>query len=121
MAGRPWSVRESLGASDERALRAIRCSQERRQCARQARVKTFSGGVVTDEGRVELSRHTVSRRTTLSHPRRMQQRGQSFQSTGARGSGAGASGHVGEEAGGETESGHNTALTRRGLQLSGLS
>jgi hypothetical protein len=77
-------------------LRAKRCAQERRQCARRARVKTFSEGVVTDKGWVELSRLTVSLRTTLSHPRRMLQRGQSFQNTGARGSGAGASGRVGE-------------------------
>lgn len=34
VAGRPWSVTESLGASERRALRARRCSQERRQCAR---------------------------------------------------------------------------------------
>src|SRR5258708_29554375 len=33
VAGRPWSVTESLGASERRALRARRCSQERRRCA----------------------------------------------------------------------------------------
>ena len=97
MAGRPWRVTVKEGASDGRALHANRCSQERRQCARWARVKTFSGSVVTDKGWVELSRQTVSLRTTLSHPRRMRQRGQSFQSTGARDDGGGASRCVGEE------------------------
>ena len=42
MAGSPWSVTTSRGAFDRRALRAKRCSQERRQCARSALVNTFS-------------------------------------------------------------------------------
>jgi hypothetical protein len=73
VADRPWSVTESLGASDKRALRVSRCSQERRQCARRARVKTFLGGAVTEEGWVELARHTVWLRTTFSHSRRLPQ------------------------------------------------
>jgi len=71
-------------------------------------------------GVVTLAKSTVSLRTTLSHARRMPQRGQSFHNTGARGSGAGALVHVGEQSEGE-ESGHNTALTRRGLLLELLS
>ncbi len=45
----------------------------------------------------------------------MLQRGQSCQSTGARGDGGGPSEHVEEQVGGEESMGHNTALTRRGL------
>ena len=57
MADRPWSVTTSLGASAGRALRVNRCSQESRQCARRARVKTCEGGVLPGEssGRGELS------------------------------------------------------------------
>ena len=40
VAGNPWSVTTSRGASDGRALCARRCSQERRQWARSAQVKT---------------------------------------------------------------------------------
>ena len=59
-------------------------------------------------------------RTTFSQVRRMPQRGQSFHSTGAEGSGAlavseGSQG--GEAPGGEEESGQSTALTRRGLMV----
>src|SRR5437762_487337 len=63
----------------------------RRQCAHWARVKTFSEGVVTGAcvGAEPLVKLTVSLRTTLSHARRMPQRGQSFQSIGARGSDGG--------------------------------
>lgn len=64
---------------------------------------------------------TVSLRTTFSHLRRMSHRGQSFQRTGARGGEAGASVRVGEKAEQEDSSGHNTALTRRGLIVSLLS
>ena len=114
--GRPWSVAESLGASAGRALRAKRCCQERRQCARSARVKTSSVVVVTGDGAdmVLKAKTTVSQRMTFNHSRRMRQRGQSRHRTGATGSGAGASVGVGEEEALE-ESGHNTALTRRGL------
>jgi len=117
VAGRPWRVTISGGASEERALRTPRCSQERRQCARCARVKALSTVEVIGAGAVvvPLVKQTVSLRTTLSHARRMPQRGQSFHSTGARGSGAGASVRVGGGAECSEESGQNTALTRRGL------
>ena len=68
-----------------------------------------------------LFKQTVWLRTILSHVRRMLHRGQSFQSTGARGSGAGGSVRIGEIFKGEEESGHNTALTRRGLTQEELS
>jgi hypothetical protein len=114
VAGRPWRVTVKEGASDGRALRARRFSQERRQCARWARVKISPAVEVTGAGIVvvPLVRQTVSQRMTLSHARRMPQRGQSFHSTGARGSGGGASEYVGGEAEGEGSSGHNTALAR---------
>ncbi len=54
-------------------------------------------------------------RTTLSQVRRMSQRGQSFHNTGAEGSSARAVSGGGEASESEEESGHNTALTRRGL------
>lgn len=74
------------------------------------------GGVTGDGiGVAPLVKQTVSLRTTFSHARRMPQRGQSFHSTGERGSGTGASVGGGEETTMEEESGHNTALTRRGL------
>jgi len=60
---------------------------------------------------------TISLRITFSHLRRMAQRGQSFQRTGARGAAAGASVCVEEQAGGEESSGQSTALTRRGLMV----
>jgi hypothetical protein len=117
VAGRPWRVTGKEGASDGRALRARRCSLERRQCARCARVKIPPTVEVTGAGIVVVPqvRQTVSLRTTLSHARRMPQRGQSFHTTGARGNGGGASEHMGGEAEGEGSCGHNTALTRRGL------
>ena len=121
--GRPWSVTISGGASDGRALRARRWSHERRQCARCARVKTSSGVVGTGEclGVAELCKQTVSLRITFNHARRMRQRGQSFHNTGARGSGGGAFSRGGETSESAEESGHNTALTRRGLILEWLS
>lgn len=70
---------------------------------------------------VSLGKHMVSLRTTLSHPRRMLQRGQSFHCTVARGGGRGASTGGGEEVEGEEESGHSTALTRRGFIVALLS
>src|SRR5260370_24087100 len=72
-AGRPWSVTESLGASEGRALRARRCSQERRQCARCARLKTSSAVGVTGDGAgvAPKMNTTVSRRMTFSHSPRM--------------------------------------------------
>lgn len=77
--------------------------QERRQCARSARVKTVSEGRAMDEGggaaRCSVT-STVSRRMRSSHALRMRQRGQSRHSTGARG-GAGPSEQVEEQAGGE--------------------
>ncbi len=117
VAGRPWSVTISGGASDGRALRASRCSQERRQCARCARVKMFSVGRVTGDGAkvVLLVKPTVSLRTRFRHSRRMRQRGQSFHTTGASGSGSGVSSRVGEESERGDSSSQNTALTRRGL------
>ena len=125
MAGRPWSVTISLGASDGRALRVRRCSQESRQCARLARVKTLSGGTAPEGGSDwgKLAQQMVWPRTTLSHPRRMPQRGQSCHSTGARAGGAGASGSVGagETAEREEGSGQYMALTRRGLIVALLS
>ena len=72
-------------------------------------------------GWVSLVKHMVSLRTTLSHSRRMLQRGQSFHCTVARGGGRGASTGGGEEVEGEEESGHSTALTRRGLIVALLS
>jgi hypothetical protein len=90
--GRPWSVRTSLGASGGRALQANRSSQDRRQCARFARVK--GGEICTGAGEgsagMELSSRTVWLRTTLSQARRIPQRGQSLQRTGARGGRGGA-------------------------------
>src|SRR5258708_32736844 len=70
-AGRPWSVTESLGASEGRALRARRCSQGRRQCARSARVKTLSVIGVTGCGARMAAKEktTVSRRINLKPPR----------------------------------------------------
>jgi hypothetical protein len=68
-----------------------------------------------------LVKQMVWLRTPLSHFRRMLQRGQSFHSTGARGSDAGALVRVGEQSEGEEESGHTTALTRRGLIVAQLS
>jgi hypothetical protein len=115
--GRPWSVTISLGAVEGRALRARRSSQDRRQCARLARVKIGSvGGISGDSAKVfSLVKPTVSLRSSLSHCRRMRQRGQSFHMTGARGSGWDVSEGIGEEAERGESSGHNTALTRRGL------
>lgn len=60
-------------------------------------------------------KRTVSLRITFSHLRRMAQRGQSFQRTGAQGGARSVSACAEEQAGGEESSGHNTALTRRGL------
>ena len=68
-------------------------------------------------GWVSLVKHMVSLRTTLSHSRRMLQRGQSFHCTVARGASAGG----GEVVEGEEESGNSTALTRRGLIVALLS
>lgn len=56
-------------------------------------------------------------RTSFIQVRRMPQRGQSRQSTGAEGSEAEAVSGGGEESEGEVESGHKTALTRRGLSV----
>jgi len=83
VSGRPWSVTESLGASAGRALRARRCSQESRQCARSARVKTSSVAGVTGDGAdmALKAKTTVSQRMTFNHSRRMRQRGQSFHTT----------------------------------------
>ena len=117
MAGRPWSVTIRGEASDRRALRANRCAHERRQWARCARVKTPEVSVATGAGVAPLINRTVSLRMTLSHARRMRQRGQSFQSTGARGSASGGSSRGGEASERTDASGHNTALTRRGLTL----
>ena len=109
---------ESLGASTGRTLRVNRCSQERCQCTRRSRVKMLSGGMEPGEGSGwgKLVKRTVSLRTTLSHPRQMPQRGQSFHCTGTRGSGAGVSVGVGGAAEREEESGHNTALTKPRLE-----
>src|SRR5579863_666302 len=71
------------GASAGQALRARRCTQERRQCARSALVNVFSAGASDDEHREELSRQVVWLRIPLSQVRRMPQRGQSRQRTGA--------------------------------------
>jgi hypothetical protein len=54
-------------------------------------------------------------RTTLSQVRRMPQRGQSRQNTGAEASDVLLVSGGGEESKREGEGGHNTALTRRGL------
>ena len=75
------------------------------------------GGTGEGSVRVELSIQTVWLRTTLSQARRMPQRGQSFHSTRARGSGAGAFSQGSEESEREAASGHTTALTRRGLSV----
>ena len=109
----------SRGASAGRTLRAKRVSQERRQCARSARVNIFSAGAFASDGESEeeLSRRMVWLRTTLSQVRRMPQRGQSRQSTGAEGGRAGVGAGGGEEAEREEESGQSTALTRRGLSV----
>jgi hypothetical protein len=56
-------------------------------------------------------------RITLSQVRRMPQRGQSRQSTGAEGSGAKAVSGGGEVSEREEERGQSTALTRRGLSV----
>ncbi len=75
------------------------------------------GGTGEGSVQVELSSQTVWLRTPLSQARRMPQRGQSFHRTGARGSGAGAFSQGSEESEREAASGHNTALTRRGLSV----
>ena len=67
-----------------------------------------------------FSRQMLWLRTTLSQVRRMLQRGQSCQSTGAEGSGTGAE-VGGEESEREVVSGHTTALTRRGFSVVPLS
>lgn len=108
----------SSGASLGRVLRANRCCQDSRQCARSVRVKTVSEGRVTDEGDGGASGSVtsmVSLRTTFSHLRRMAHRGQSFQRTGVQGGAGGASVCAEGQSGDEESSGHNTALTRRGL------
>ncbi|GHO90752.1 hypothetical protein KSF_008000 [Reticulibacter mediterranei] len=56
-------------------------------------------------------------RTTLIQVRRIPQRGQSRQSTGAEGGGTETESGGGEESKREEKSGHNTALTRRGLSV----
>lgn len=117
MAGRTFCVTTSRGTFDGRALRAKRWLQERRQCARSARITIFSVAQEPRDGESgeELSRHMVWLRITLSQARRMPQRGQSFQSTGARGCGWDTvSGRI-ETGEGEGPSGQSTALTRRGL------
>lgn len=123
VAGRPWSVTVREGASDGRALRAKRCSHEKRQCARCARVNTSSVVVATGDGAgvAPKVKTTVSLRTTLSHFRRMRQRGQSFHNNGARGGSFNAFSSGGEEVETSEESGQNTALTRRGLMVVRLS
>jgi hypothetical protein len=93
VAGSPWSVMVTAGARAGRRLRERRGFQDRRQCARSARVKTASedramGECVGGEGHCVTS--TVSLRMRASHVRRMLQRGQSRQSPGAAGSNAGA-------------------------------
>jgi hypothetical protein len=104
-------------------LRAKRSAQERRQCARSARVKIFSvaQGPCDGERGEELSRQTVWLRITLSQVRRILQRGQSRHSTRAEDSGAEAVSGGGKESEGEVESGQSTALTRRGLSVLPLS
>lgn len=108
-----------LRASDGRAFRAKRSGPHRRQCARFARV---TGGESCTEagegsGAVELSTRTVWLRILLSQARRMPQRGQSFQRTGARGSTSGTVRFGGEESERAALCGHSTALTRRGLRV----
>jgi len=72
-AERPWSVIVSGEASEGRALRANRCSHERRQWARCARVETSEVSVVIGDGVgvAKLSHRTVSLRIIFSHARRM--------------------------------------------------
>src|SRR5215469_5770190 len=99
------------GAVDGRAFRARRCSQDRRQCARCARVKMASDGEMTDggmEGAGFSVQHTVWLRITLSQARRMPQRGQSFQYRGGRGRGWGTASGEGEIGEGEESSGQST-------------
>ena len=120
VAGKPWSVMESLGALEGRALRAKRCFQERRQWARWARVKMSSVGTSECVGVAAFSKSTLSLRTSFIQARRMRQRGQSFHNTEARG-GEGGTVSRGGETSEEEESGHNTALTRRGLIVALLS
>lgn len=117
MAEKPWSVTTSLGAPNERALRAIRSSQDRRQCARFARVKGGESCIEAGEasGARKLSTRTVWLRTTLSQARRMPQRGQSFQRTGAEEALEALFASGGEASVREALGGHSTALTRRGL------
>jgi len=78
------------------------------------------GVTVDGAGMAAKAKMTVSRRMTLSHSRRMRQRGQSLYITGAKGSGEAMFSRGGEAGRGE-ESGQNTALTRRGLTASQLS
>ena len=81
----------------------------------------MGSGASENEGGEALSREMVWLRMTLSQVRRMPQRGQSRQSTGAEACGvlAGAVGGKKSEGGGV--SGHTTALTRRGLSVGPLS
>ena len=118
--GRPWSVIVSVGASDGEALRARRSCHERREWARLARVTTSSRGwaVCCAVWGGPQEKVTISRRISLSHCRRSRQRGQSLHTTGERGGG---SGKGGEQAESVSESGQNTALTRRGFRLERLS
>ncbi len=117
VAGNPWSVTTSLGASDGRAFRANRSSQDRRQCARFALVKVgaICAGAGEASGEIAFATRTVWLRTTLSQERRMLQRGQSFHCTGVRGGGWDTASGGGEIEREEGSSGHNTALTRRGF------
>ena len=117
VAGNPGSVTVRRGASAGRALRAKRCAQERRQCARSARVNVFSAGASDDEHGEELSRQVVWLRIPLSQVRQMPQRGQSRQRTGAEANGALAVSGGGDESEREAPSGNSTALTRRGLNV----
>jgi hypothetical protein len=68
MAGRTFSVTTSRGTFDGRALRAKRWLQERRQCARSARITLFSVAQELRDGESgeELSRHMVWLRITAA-------------------------------------------------------
>jgi hypothetical protein len=67
MAGRTFCVMTSRGTFDGRTLRAKRWLQERRQCARSARITIFSVAQEPRNGESgeELSRHMVWLRITL--------------------------------------------------------
>jgi hypothetical protein len=118
MAGRTFSVTTSRGTFDGRALRAKRWLQERRQCARSARITLFSVAQEPRDGErgeeLSLAHGLAADYLELGTPHATAW--PIFRScTGARGCGWDQF-QVGLRTGeGEGSSGQSTALTRRSL------